>query len=248
MADLPSPLPQIASGQAQKEVLLNALVDAGSQSTLYGRDADNCAGLDWAYFGGRFHSTSIASAVITVTDNATTYVVAARSNGAVSSSTSNTNWNDQTTYARLFLLTSVSGDITDWEDHRTLIAGAAASAVSRDLQLACSDLTTALATGTGKAYFRAPRAMTLTAVRASLFVAQTGSGGGGIFTVDINEAGSTILSTKITIDNGEKTSTTAATPPVISDSAIADDAEITIDIDQIGDGTAKGLVVTFIYT
>lgn len=245
MADLPSPLPQIASGQAQKEVLMNALIDALSQAGVYGRDADNCAGLDWAYFGGRFQSNLIASDVITVADNDDTYIVAARSNGAVSSSTSNTNWNDQTTYARLFLVTAASGAITDWEDHRTLLAGPASSAVARELQVACSDLTTALTTGTGKAVFRAPRAMTITGVRASLATAQAS---GSIFTVDINEAGTTILSTKLTIDNTEKTSTTAATAAVVSDASIADDAEITIDIDQVGDGTAKGLTVTILYT
>jgi hypothetical protein len=90
-----------------------------------------------------------------------------------------------------------------------------------------------------------PYAMTVTAVRASLSTAQAS---GSIFTVDINEGGTSILSTKLTIDNTEKTSTTAATPAVISDSALADDAEITIDIDQIGNGTAKGLKVTIIGT
>ena len=90
-----------------------------------------------------------------------------------------------------------------------------------------------------------PFAMNLTQVRASLTTAQTA---GSIFTVDINEAGVSILSTKLTIDNTEKTSVTAATPAVISDSALADDAEITIDIDQIGNGTAKGLKVTLIGT
>ena len=51
------------------------------------------------------------------------------------------------------------------------------------------------------------------------------------------------------IDATEKTSTTAATPAVISDSALADDAEITIDIDQIGGGDAgAGLKVTLIGT
>ena len=90
-----------------------------------------------------------------------------------------------------------------------------------------------------------PYAFTLTAVRASLTTAQTS---GSIFTVDINDSGTTILSTKLTIDNTEKTSTTAATAPVISDTALADDAEITIDIDQVGDGTAKGLKITLIGT
>ena len=87
--------------------------------------------------------------------------------------------------------------------------------------------------------------MTLTTVRASLTTAQTS---GSIFTVDINEGGSSILSTKLTIDNTEKTSTTAATAAVISDTALANDAEITIDIDQVGDGTATGLKVYLIGT
>jgi hypothetical protein len=113
------------------------------------------------------------------------------------------------------------------------------------IQLAASDETTALTTGTAKVTFRMPFAMTVTAVRASLTTAQAS---GSIFTVDINESGTSILSTKLTIDNTEKTSTTAATPAVISDTALADDAEITIDIDQIGNGTATGLKITLIGT
>ena len=115
--------------------------------------------------------------------------------------------------------------------------------VTESIIVAASDETTALTTGSAKVTFRMPYAFTLTAVRASLTTAQTS---GTIFTVDINEAGSTILSTKLTIDNTEKTSTTASAAAVISDTALADDAEITIDIDQIGDGTAKGLKVYLI--
>lgn len=112
------------------------------------------------------------------------------------------------------------------------------------LIIAASDESTALTAGTAKVTFRLPYAFTLTsAPRASLTVAQTS---GSIFTVDINENGTSILSTKITIDNTEKTSTTAAAAPVLSDTALADDAEITVDIDQIGDGTAKGLKIALI--
>ena len=42
---------------------------------------------------------------------------------------------------------------------------------------------------------------------------------------------------KITIDASETTSTTAATAPGVTDTALADDAEITIDIDTIGNTT-----------
>lgn len=105
------------------------------------------------------------------------------------------------------------------------------------------DETTAITTGTGKITFRMPFAFTLIAVRASLVTAQAS---GSIFTVDLNESGASVLSTKLTIDNAEKTSATAATPAVISDASIADDAEISVDVDQIGASGAAGLKVTLI--
>lgn len=114
---------------------------------------------------------------------------------------------------------------------------------THSISIACSDESTNLTTGLAKVTFRMPYAFTLTAVRASLTAAQTA---GSIFTVDINEGGTTILSTKLTIDNSEKTSTTAATPAVISDASLADDAEITVDIDQVGTPLAKGLKVYLI--
>ena len=120
-----------------------------------------------------------------------------------------------------------------------------ATAKTEYLTIACSDETTALTAGAAKITFRIPYAMTLTEVRANLNTAQTS---GSVFTVDINESGSSVLSTKLTIDNTEKTSTTAANAPVISDGNLADDAEITIDIDQVGNGTAKGLKLTLIGT
>lgn len=123
------------------------------------------------------------------------------------------------------------------------IARLARTSSPQALIVAVSDETTALTTGTAKITFRMPFAFVLTGVRGSLSTAQTS---GSTLTVDVNEAGSTILSTKLTLDNTEKTSTTAATQPVISDSALDDDAEMTIDIDTVGDGTAKGLKVTLL--
>lgn len=115
-----------------------------------------------------------------------------------------------------------------------LLAGDVAKLCIIPLIGACSDESTDLTTGTGKLTYRMPFAMTLTEVRASVTTAPTGSA----LTVDINESGTSVLSTKLTIDAGEKTSTTAATPAVISDSSLADDAEITIDIDAIGSSVA----------
>jgi len=104
---------------------------------------------------------------------------------------------------------------------------------------------TAQTTGTtiGGDYRISNRAITVKAVGAYVDTAGTT----GVCTFDINEAGSTILSTKITIDSTEKSSETAATPPVISDTAIAADAIVTFDIDGIQTTPANGLVVWIDY-
>jgi hypothetical protein len=99
--------------------------------------------------------------------------------------------------------------------------------------VAMSDETTAITTGTAKVTMRWPFAMTVTAVRASV----NGDSSSGTPTVDINDGGTTILSTKLTIDANEETSTTAAAAAVISDTALADDAEVTFDVDTAGTGT-----------
>jgi hypothetical protein len=110
--------------------------------------------------------------------------------------------------------------------------------------IAVSDESTDLTDGPNKVYFRMPYAGTLLAVRASVNTAPTDAN----IEVDIyeNTGGGpvSVLSTVLSIDASEKTSTTAAVPAVISDSALADDAEITIDIDQVGSTVAgKGLKV-----
>jgi hypothetical protein len=112
------------------------------------------------------------------------------------------------------------------------------------LTVALSDETTSITTGVAKITMRAPFAMTLTSIpRASLSIVSTS----GLPTVDINVNGTSILGVnKLTIDANEKTSTTAATPTTIVTSSIADDAEITMDIDVAGTA-AKGLKITLYY-
>ena len=103
------------------------------------------------------------------------------------------------------------------------------------------DESTALATGTDKIKFRMPFAATLLAVRASVGTAPTGS----TLIVDVNEAGVSVLGTKLSIDATEFSSTTAASAATITDSSLADDAEISIDVDQIGSTVAgAGLKVS----
>ena len=104
---------------------------------------------------------------------------------------------------------------------------------------------TDVATGTKvQGDFRVPSDITVSRVGAYVDTA----GVTGVMTIDINDGGTSILSTKITIDTTEKTSVTAATPAVISDSAIAADAIITFDIDGVQTTEAKGLKVWIEYT
>lgn len=163
---------------------------------------------------------------------------------AIIDASKNVKSGDTATYPSLTEIAYVKGVTSAIQ---TQLDGKVAKAtVPCEFIVACSDETTALTTGTAKVTFRAPYAFTVTAVRASVTTAATG---GTLLTVDINESGTTILSTKLTLDASEKTSTTAATAAVISDSAIADDAEITIDIDAVGSTIAgAGLKVYIIGT
>lgn len=112
---------------------------------------------------------------------------------------------------------------------------------------AVSDETTAITTGTGKLSFSIPYEFTVVGVYATLNTASSS----GTPTFDINEGGTTILSTKIVIDANELTGGsagyqgTAAGAAVISDAVIAAFAQITVDIDTAGTG-AKGAKVFLI--
>ena len=120
------------------------------------------------------------------------------------------------------------------------VAGGTPSPYTRtnSFVIACGAEDEALTTGT-KVTFRLPFAFTVTEVRASLTTAGTGA---NLVTVMFEQNDTDILSTAITIDASELTSTTAATPPVISISALTDDASIDCDVDQIDSGGAsKGL-------
>lgn len=111
------------------------------------------------------------------------------------------------------------------------------------LTIAVSDEATDLTVGAGKITFRAPFGLTITGVRASVNVAPTGA----VLQVDVNVGGASILSTPLTIDATEKTSVTAAVPVVIAAPNLADDAEVSIDVDAIGSATpGKGLKVTIL--
>ncbi len=77
-----------------------------------------------------------------------------------------------------------------------------------------------------------------TVIEVGITVSTAGTTGVG--TYDIHKNGTTILSTKITVDSGEKTSRTAATAPVISVTSVAEGDIYTFDIDGVQTTAAKG--------
>lgn len=112
--------------------------------------------------------------------------------------------------------------------------------------VAASDEVTAIAVATALTTFRTPYPFQVLAVKASLTGAGTGT---GTTTIDINDDGTSILSTKITILATELTSTTATIPPVIASTGytILPDSSITIDLDAIISGAdSTGLKVEII--
>jgi hypothetical protein len=111
--------------------------------------------------------------------------------------------------------------------------------------IACSDETTAITTGNEKVTFRMPFNVTIIGVAGSLSTASSS----GLPEFDINGVGgTTIFTTKPTIDANEKTTYEATTASVLDSTKvnIPRDTEMTIDIDTAGTG-AKGLKVTILY-
>lgn len=143
-------LNQIEANQAQKEVTANENFAAASPSMFYARNAVTSAGLTWGYYGGRFLSSSIANGTLTLAASSTTYIVASLSTGAVSQSTSTTNWNDTVNYARLYKVVTGATTVSSYEDHRQTVAVPAAAGSATIAQNSQSAAYTLVLTDAGK--------------------------------------------------------------------------------------------------
>ena len=142
------------------------------------------------------------------------------------------------------VLTCASGETTGLE----WATPSAHPAFTQSFIVACSDENTALTQGTDKISFRIPYAFTLTAGAGGLTASCNQAPTGAILTIDVNENGTTIMDNvnKLQIAIGDTTSV-GGVAPVLTDVALAANAEITIDIDQIGSTNAgTGLKITLI--
>jgi hypothetical protein len=125
MADINEVIDRIINGQGSQVVTANALFNSLSKALLFSFRDSTSGGVSWGYYGGRITTpygaaVDIAHGVLTLSVSTTNYVVAQKFTGAVSSSTSTSNWNDRATYWRLYIVVTSSTAVTDYDDVREI--------------------------------------------------------------------------------------------------------------------------------
>lgn len=160
MAGSTTHLDLIAQSQASKEVTANALADAGSPATLFGRRASLCSGLNWFYYGGAMLIDGVLTAIannaaaLVLTASQTNYIEATRA-GVVSANTTGF------TAGRIPLYTAVTGassvtsytDNRAWVDPRHITSSASVAVTGSDVTLSAAQarcrylITTGVLTG-----------------------------------------------------------------------------------------------------
>jgi hypothetical protein len=116
--------------QSLAEVVTNRNFETLEHQSVYGQRQSAHSGLTWGYYGGRWGGFSVSDGTLTLS-NATNYVVVQRSDGAISTSTSSTNWNDTSAYARVYQITASGGAVTAVQDHRAGASGVHGGAAAR---------------------------------------------------------------------------------------------------------------------
>lgn len=114
----------VSGNQANPEVPINENFETLEWAAVYGLKQSTTTGLTWGYYGGRWGGFNITDGTVTLTGSNTNYIIVNRDTGAVSTSTSSTNWDDASLYSRLYKVVTGSSTITSWEDHRAGLNGA----------------------------------------------------------------------------------------------------------------------------
>ena len=125
MANSTTNIDGVIQSQASKEVTINAFFDAASPSTLYGRRQSTTTGLTFGYYGGNVTKSDgtlaqISNGTLALTASTTNYIVAQKSDGAVSTATTTTNWNDTANYWRLYSVVTGTSTIASYTDEREI--------------------------------------------------------------------------------------------------------------------------------
>lgn len=103
----------ITASQANKETPLQEDIRASCHQTVYAYREATSSGLTFGYHGGRWGPYSVAAGTLALTASNTNHIVVLRSNGVISVSTSTTNWDNSTDYARVYRVTTDGSGITN---------------------------------------------------------------------------------------------------------------------------------------
>ncbi len=115
---------------ASPEVPMNENFETIEFASVYGRRQPTSSGLTWGYYGGRWGGFAITAGTLTLTDNDDNYVVVEKATGDISIDIATTDWLDTTNFARVYLITTGSGLVVSWEDHRAGPNGVATAATT----------------------------------------------------------------------------------------------------------------------
>lgn len=125
MANSTTHLDTIVQGQGSQDVKANAIFDALSPASLYGRRATTSSGLVFGFYGGNVTKSNgdmdqVSNGTVTLTASTTNYIVAAKADGAVSAATATTNWDDRSAYWRLYSVVTGTVTVTSYTDAREI--------------------------------------------------------------------------------------------------------------------------------
>lgn len=144
----------IAQSQASKEVTANALFDAGSPATLFGRRASLCSGLNWFFYGG---SMVVDGVLTTIANNAAALVLSASTTNYVEATRAGVVSKNTTAFTPgtipLYTIVTGASSVTSYTDNRAWVQPAhvtskasvavtAADVTLTQAQAACRYLTT----------------------------------------------------------------------------------------------------------
>lgn len=137
MADSTTHLDTIAVGQSSKEVTANALFDAASPGTLYGRRSSTTTALTWGYYGGKFNNSagtvvSVANGTLSLTPSATNYIQVdpASVTGVPTVNTSGFTLG----FIQLYTVVTGASSVTSYTDHRAFMLASQTTAASSTAQ------------------------------------------------------------------------------------------------------------------
>jgi len=125
MADSTTNIDGIVQGSGSQDQQANAVFDAASPATLFGRRASTCTGLTWGYYGGNVTKSdglqsTVANSTVSLTASTTNYIAAHKSDGTLYCTTTTTNWDNTADFWRLYSVVTGTATVTSYTDEREI--------------------------------------------------------------------------------------------------------------------------------